>query len=84
MSRQCLQFDVAELVEGIPSDQLLEVVDQVNLRLRNGTMNFIVANDLIARARMTEILAKYIGMPLENKSPQTLDVETRRARFFCR
>lgn len=84
MSRQCLQFDVAELVEGKPSDQLIEVVDQVNLRLRDGTIDFTVANDLIAKARVTEVLARYIDMPLESNSPQTLDVEARRARFFCR
>lgn len=73
-----IQFDIEQLFDGVPSDQLLETIEQVNRRLLTGTMNVEEAKGLIQQARVYEILARYVGFPLENGSAQTLEVELAR------
>ena len=79
-----IQFLIDELVEGPPSDQLRETVEQINERLRRELIPQQEARRLIALALFNEIVARYYSIPLENGSAQTVEVECRRAGLFRR
>lgn len=79
-----IQFEIELLFDGNPSDQFRETVEQVNLRLKSGAIPIEDATRLIQLARKNEILAKYYGLPLENGSAQTLQVEGVRATLTVR
>lgn len=79
MTKTIIQFDINALFDGPASDQLRETVEQVNLRLMNGTLNESEAWRLVMSARGVEICVHYFGLPRENGSAQTLNVEFQRS-----
>lgn len=79
-----IQFDIDQLFDGVPSDQLRETVGQVNLRLQMGQITIDEARTLVFQARQAEILTRYSGIPPEDGSAQTLDVEHRRDELMQR
>lgn len=72
------QFSLEDLVEGNSSDQLRETVEQVNLKLKSGTISLDKAKGFVATALIYEIHMRYYDFPLEDGSPQTLELETRK------
>ena len=64
------------------SDQLREATQQVNLKLRQGKISELDAQRLIDDARSTEGMSRYLGLPLEQGSAQTLEVEKRRGSLM--
>lgn len=76
--RQLTQFNLELLVEGTPSDQLRETVEQVNSQLLNGTLEETTARGLIQQALCLELFSRYFDFPLEGGSPQTLELEAKK------
>lgn len=77
------QYLIDGLFDGVPSDQLKEVVEQINLSLRLKRMTEEEASRLIGSAVFVEKSSRYYEFPLENGSPQTMEIELARTRL-CR
>jgi len=75
------QYLIDGLFDGVPSDQLKETVGQVNLLLRLKKLSGDDAARLINIAVFVEKSSRYYGIPLENGSPQTLEVELARTKL---
>lgn len=60
------------------SDQLRETTTHVNRLLNENSIAPDEAKRLIDQARLTEGMSRYYGLPLENGSAQTPEVEAKR------
>ena len=67
-----------------PSDQLIETTTNINRLLGEGGIAPKVAQKLIDAARLTEGLSRYFGLPLEDGSAQTPQLEARRMGLLSR
>ena len=67
-----------------PSDQLIETTTNINRLLGEGGITQEEAQKLIDAARLTEGLSRYFGLPLENGSAQTPELEARRMELLSR
>ena len=67
-----------------PSDQLAETVTHVNFSLEKRSITPEEADRLISEARATEACSQFYGLPLENGSAQTPQLEGRRAELLSR
>lgn len=84
MTNPFIAFCLEDLVEGTPSDQLRETVEQVNKRIKSGAMNIEIGRSLIQQALQTENTSRCFGLPLEMGSAQTLAVEAKRSELLNR
>ena len=67
-----------------PSDQLIETTTNINRLLGEGGITQEEAQKLIDAARLTEGMSRYYGLPLENGSAQTPELEARRMELLSR
>jgi len=67
-----------------PSDQLIETTTNINRLLGEGGITQEEAQKLIDAARLTEGLSRYFGLPLEDGSAQTPQLEARRMGLLSR
>jgi len=66
------------------SDQLKETTAHVNRLLNENSIAPKVAQELIDAARLTEGMSRYYGLPLEDGSAQTPQLEARRMGLLSR